>query len=115
MSFRMQAHAPTTRTMIHVVHQAPAKEIPEYESDHEVDLEQQRAYVAQMAEYDMTRQAISANAAAVRLGLDAPPSYAEMTDAKLFPPGPSEHKEEHSEHSEHSEPTFRLRRKIQKK
>jgi len=112
MSFRIQAHAPTSRTMIQIVHRhAPApKEIPEYESDHEVDPEQQRAYAAQMAEYEMKRNALAANAEAVRLGLDTPPSYAEMTEAKLFPPGPAEHKEE-----EHNEPTFRLRRKIQKK
>ena len=109
MSFRIQAHAPTSRTMIQIVHRPAPKEIPEYESDHEVDPEQQRAYAAQMAEYEMKRNALAANAEAVRLGLDAPPSYAEMTDAKLFPPGPAENKEEHNE------PTFRLRRKIQKK
>lgn len=109
MSFRIQAHAPTTRAMIPIVHRPVAKkEIPEYESDHEVDSEQQRAYAAQMAEYEMKRNALAANAEAVRLGLDQPPSYSEMTEARLFPPGPVEKEEA-------AEPTFRLRRKIQKK
>jgi hypothetical protein len=74
--------------MIQIVHRPAPKEIPEYESDHEVDPEQQRAYAAQMAEYEMKRNALAANAEAVRLGLDTPPSYAEMTEAKLFPPAP---------------------------
>ena len=105
MSFRMQAHAPTARAMIHVVHPKVAE--PK-EPEHEVDPEQQRAYRAQMAEYEMSRNAFAANAEAIRLGLDAPPAYEEMK-GHLYPPGPAEEKEEHKE--EHKEETFRLRRR----